>query len=124
MESETLHRVSGCTANPNRKCRMCERLLAAEFDHTQAPMERLLFAAPGCELVVAAAFAGAGDLSAAIAARMRELREVAGCCPACIGAALRQKGFPWDAADFDFDAECKKFWDKVNSAEARRCHHG
>ena len=46
---------------------------------------------------------------------MPELREIANNCPACIMAALRQKGFYITSIEsFDFTKECKDWWDEFN----------
>ena len=46
-----------------------------------------------------------------------KLRDMAGNCPACIMAALRQKGIPVPACGdlFDFKKERDSFWSDVNS---------
>lgn len=51
-------------------------------------------------------------LKAASEAAMPALREAAGECPACIMAALRQRGIDVPMIDsFDFKAECKELFD-------------
>jgi hypothetical protein len=68
----------------------------------------------------------------AVQASMKDLREKAGNCPACILAAIRQsrlaemsaetddEGFRLSGLEFEFDfkAEMKSYWDEVNTAEA------
>jgi hypothetical protein len=57
------------------------------------------------------------NLDTAVAEALPQLRELAGGCPACIMAALRQKGIPVPLArDFDFSKECQDIWNEFNSA--------
>jgi len=90
----------GCTANPNRYCRMCK---FADGNH--AKMEDL----------ISAAFKG-----------LDELRRVAGNCPACMLAAIRGTWrvnppdgdeFGWTVggghsslSEFNFKEELQEFW--------------
>ena len=56
-------------------------------------------------------------LEKAVKEALPKLREIMGNCPACIMAALRQKGIPVPLAkDFDFKKECQEIWDEVNAA--------
>jgi len=105
---------AGCTNNPNRVCGMCR---AGEL--SQQPMAELLACLPEKPWQ-----ADLDDpmvrplVEKEIAAAMKELREKAQDCPACIGAALRQQGIHWWRADFNFQAACKDFWKNVNEANA------
>jgi hypothetical protein len=58
----------------------------------------------------------------AVEAAMPALREAAGNCPACIMAALRQRGIAVPMVEsFDFKAESKKLFDENNSERAAMC---
>ena len=49
---------------------------------------------------------------------VKSLREAAGGCPACMMAALRQRGLPVHTAQgFDFSTMCKSIWADINAAE-------
>ena len=71
-----------CTMNPNRQCRMCEKI-----DGIQKPMVELI----------------------ALAKDLSKLRDAASDCPMCILAALRQAGLVAEA-QYDYAGECKKIF--------------
>lgn len=93
----------GCTNNPARVCGLC-----LHSSNEQASIEAL---------------------KAAWATSFKALRELAGECPACILAAMRQGPGPdggagfWSDSDerfeglrdWDFRAELKAFWEEENS---------
>jgi len=55
-------------------------------------------------------------LTIAVNAALPKLREISGNCPACIMAALRQKGIPVPmATDFDFTLEMEEIWSEINN---------
>lgn len=99
---------SGCTLNPLRECKMCARR-----EVEQSPMEALIIAA------------GTG---------LSELDRVAGGCPACMLAGIRQcrKKYPayWDGDRYNLDGvhqSCNEwrykdamaqFWESQNEAAA------
>lgn len=92
----------GCTNNPNRVCGMC-KLVEGE----QKPI---------------------AELAAAARISLERLREVAGGCPACMLAGIRQAGpiddvnelnnFITIMQDFCFKDECKSVWKEFNDREA------
>lgn len=87
----------GCTANPNRKCKMC-RL----YGNEQADLSALK--------AIAMQFPSTTETEEQIT-RAKEtsgkLREATASCPACILSALRQTG-RW-MPGFDFKAEAKSW---------------
>lgn len=99
-----------CTANPNRICRMHKY-----FDVPQCPME---------------------DLIEALAQNpndhgLADLRKLAGGCPICILAAIRQSGIcKWDGdptnppvdLSFNFKFELAEAWKAINDAAAEDYH--
>lgn len=99
---------AGCTLNPNRKCGFCEH-----GETVTQPMPDLIAAL------------GNGD-----AEGMAKLRELAGNCPGCILAALRQSQAltPWTLNpqgtyfEFDFKKESAAFWKEVNSRREEELH--
>lgn len=92
-----------CTANPNRKCGMCEML-----GEVQKPISELI---------------------EAYETGFNALRKAANECPACILAAQRQfwkgraqdEGFGWDHPanteqnGWNFKDACKEFWEHINT---------
>lgn len=114
--SITRHEAS-CTLNPNRVCRVCKMTPFVDDGHKQTPMVFLLEVLPTIELVndqYGADIYPAEDQRAVVAA-IPKLREVAGNCPACMLAALRQKKIPVPmATGFDFTEEMKTVWGRVN----------
>ena len=100
----------GCTANPERVCRMC-----AHADYQQKPIATLVG--------VLRAHVEDEDWPKALG----ELRQSAHGCPACILAAIRQSGLqmtaedpPWPGElrfDFNFKDEVDSFWKRVNEEE-------
>ena len=115
---------AGCTNNPNRVCGMCR---AGEL--SQEPMADLLACLPECpdpsnELYGPETPEGERyrNQIALLEDGMKKLRKLCQDCPACIAAALRQKGIPWFVPGFEFKAECKEFWINVNDANATGCY--
>lgn len=50
-----------------------------------------------------------------------ELRRLAGNCPACMMAAIRQKGIPVPVvSDFSFTDRMKEIWNIINDAKAEQ----
>jgi len=92
-----------CTMNPNRVCRMCEKNGTA-----QQEMKDLLCILPSpvkvkstcwmSELKNIEQFENIDEINKAI----DSLRDKVESCPVCILAAIRQKGIPVPATDFDF----------------------
>jgi hypothetical protein len=102
-----------CTKNPNRICRMCKML-----DKVQKPTKELLDLLPDhdpSDLVFRF-----GERNEPIEAGIDKLRKITEDCPACILAALRQKGIPVPATSFDFEKECKSAWADFNDEQIRR----
>lgn len=107
----------GCTANPNRICGLCSIVAeSSNMTSTQRPIADL----------VACLSKEKEDFG------MKELRELADECPACILAAIRQSGLQQSYADedgfapglnfnFDFKAELLEFWNAQNETEIE--HH-
>lgn len=98
-----------CTANPNRECRMHKH-----FDEPQRPVAELM--------------AALDELSRPDYG-LPELRRLAGNCPMCILAAVRQSGITkWDGdpesppleLDFNFKNELKAHWETINQAQDER----
>lgn len=106
-----LKHESRCTLNPNRTCGVCE-MLADLRTVAQRPMAELLAALPEWDRGVGQWSETQPDVD------LPALRAVANNCPACILAALRQKGIPVPAVSgFDFDAEMKAIWNEINEAK-------
>ena len=106
------HHEERCTLNPHRICGYCKLL-----DQEQPEIDDLLAILPSPEK-----HSGYGNaLYAAIEDALPKLREAAGGCPACILAALRQKGIPVPmATNFDFKKECQEIWDEINAKSMKQ----
>jgi hypothetical protein len=109
-----------CTKNPNRECRVWVLL-----EKGQPKMADLLAVLPdpGAYLTQDARvsdqdFFDDTALGSAMASALPKLREATDDCPACIMAALRQKGIPLPVArDFDFKKEMEHVWAEVNERQ-------
>ncbi len=100
-----------CTLNPNRYCGFCHLLEQEQSDLNKA-ME--LLPEPEDYLQRDEEF----GLEEAVKIALPKLRNFVGNCPACIMAALRQKGIPVPiAVDFKFKAECKSVWTDFNEGQ-------
>jgi len=107
-----------CTLNPKRFCGYCHMseeeqpniadLLAIlpnpkEYEHQDAEYDCFYYR----------------GLEEAVDAVLPKLREACNNCPACIVAALRQKGIPVPlVSSFNFKAECQSVWNDFNTAHA------
>jgi hypothetical protein len=101
-----------CTMNPNRKCGMCSLVQA-----NQKPMSELLALLPDPKQFEISNDWGKSftdGLATASNLALDTLKEKTGGCPACILAALRQKGIPVWMTNFNFKAECEAVWTDVN----------
>ena len=115
-----------CTKNPNRICGMCKL-----FDNKQQPIEILLAILPDPKKLVGNANEIIGHDILIIDENWSKaeielknalliLRDVSGNCPACIMAAMRQKGIPIpliNTLGFDFSKESKEVWTKFNDSQ-------
>ena len=122
MEQHEKH----CTMNPNRSCGMCTAM-----DTNQANLAGLMALLPDPKDFerterVELGFLGDGNyndmlvypgLEKAVADVIDKLWDAAGSCPACVLAALRQKGLTSHISDdtFDYKKSVKEFWDETNS---------
>ncbi len=107
-----------CTLNPHRTCRMCKML---DYVYSEGKLKNLIKILPNpkdyekedvCNDFKTNYFSG---LEEAVEKVMPELRKESGDCPACILAALRQKGIPVPMVQsFNFTEECKKIWADLN----------
>jgi hypothetical protein len=110
MEQHERH----CTLNPKRDCRVC-----AMNGSSPPPIEEMLAILPDPTSFNAAS-AGPGweieqnNLTALVEAAMPRLRELTEGCPACMMAALRQKGIPVPMG-MDYKAEMESFFSDFNA---------
>jgi len=104
-----------CTLNPSRTCGMCKML-----EQEQPKMLDLISVLPdptGYARHEGQLHFFDDGLSSAVSDVLPKLRDLAGNCPACIMAALRQRGIPVPIAHgFEFTKECKSLWAEINSA--------
>ena len=107
-----------CTLNPNRHCGYCDLL-----EEQQPKLADLIAILPNPkeyehEDAVYECFFYKG-LEEAVDAVLPKLREACNNCPACIMAALRQKGIPVPVAtNFHFKEECQSIWNDFNAERA------
>ena len=104
-----------CTMNPDRICGMCKA-----SEDKQPKMSKLLVILPDPQSYVNPNldYIVYDGLGVAVEKVLLNLRDVAHNCPACILAALRQKGIPIPLVDdFNFRDECRAFWDDINSRD-------
>ena len=125
MEQHEKH----CTMNPERSCGMCS---AMESDQTNLAGLMAILPDPKdfeCIEQVEIGFFGDGNyadlkvytgLEQAVAAVMDNLWDAAGSCPACVLAALRQKGLTSHIGDdtFDYQKSVREFWAEQNQDHA------
>ena len=105
MRTHELH----CTKNPDRVCRVCGMV-----EGTQKPIAELLALLPDVESIGDSRLCPAGS-EQLVESAMKGLRDACENCPACIMAALRQKGIPVPMVEsFDFTKEMKSLWNDIN----------
>jgi hypothetical protein len=113
-----------CTMNPNRACGVC-RLLDVE----QGPLAPLLESLPNPaeyqefdEFGCVEFRLGFRD---AVRTGVAKVREATNNCPACLMAAIRQRGIPMtELPDFDWEKEIEAARHVSNEREMAECHHG
>ena len=113
-----------CTMNPNRTCRVCVLL-----EEHQGPVGLLEAMLPDSGEYLMTDESGVLSFQSALTdaanAALPALREAANNCPACILAAIRQRGIPVaEVSDFDWSKEMEAVWDDMNEREAQECYHG
>ncbi len=110
---------SRCTLNPNRACGFCGILEQPQSDLVKA-MELLPepkdYLKEHCE---SGLYSYVG-LEKAVEDVMPKLRDFVGNCPACIMAALIQKGIPVPmVTSFNFKERCQEVWADFNENQRR-----
>lgn len=109
---------SRCTKNPDRECGMCKML-----EHEQPDLQKLLAILPTADEQRWTDYSDDGRHSweqwrDVPLETMKALRDAAGNCPACIMAALRQRGLPVATAEgFSFTKECQAIWAEINARQ-------
>ena len=104
-----------CTLNPNRYCGFCHLLEQDQSDLSEAlkllpePKDHQTWDESGSCYYTS-------PLQIAIDEAIPKLRDFVENCPACIMAALRQKGIPVPmATGFNFTKESQSIWAEFNS---------
>ena len=106
-----------CTKNPNRICGMCKML-----GRDQPKLQDLLDILPNPKEYEDNEYTGEfmpyhSGLAEDVDKLLPQLRKLTNNCPACIMAALRQKGIPIPLVrNFNFANECKDIWTDINEA--------
>jgi len=108
------HHEKRCTMNPNRHCGMC-----AMLDLPQVTMPELLSILPDTEGYWIDEGGGRSFMVPdSLKEAFEKLRDKVENCPACLLAALRQKGIPVGAVEgFDFKQECESWWGDFNETQ-------
>jgi len=102
-----------CTMNPQRSCRMCERI-----DAEQKTITELVSLLPDVhswkdEYENVVYEDGATEL---LNAALQPLRDACDNCPACILSAIRQKGIHVGiVTDFNYSEEAKSAWSETHN---------
>lgn len=104
-----------CTKNPNRKCGVCKLI-----DQEQPSLPELIAVlpdpAPYLNVDGEMSFYD-GKLQEECNRLLPSLRHAAGECPACMLAAIRQRGIPVPlVSEFSFSKMMKAIWDDINEA--------
>ena len=104
-----------CTMNPNRECRMCERI--------GLPKETIASVKRAYKTLLSHKIDHGinGVYVANFNKRIEKLYQDLG-CPACMLAVLRQHQGDW-MNEWDFQEELKKYWEKKREQEQREVEH-
>ena len=113
------HHEKRCTKNPDRYCGMC-----AIVDIPQKPIIELIALLADVTMVEQSdgilpeciSYQLVGDIGTAL----EKLRDETENCPACILAALRQKGILVPLTKFKFSEEVERFWADFNDVQIER----
>jgi len=110
-----------CTLNPNRECGLCD--LAGEKPTEMSVLLNILPDPGPYRKTDESGWHEWPGLAEAAEKAMPELREKTGECPACILAALRQKGIPVPIIDsFDYKKESDARLNELNNENAE-CYY-
>jgi len=110
------HHEERCTLNPKRICGFCK--LADKQQPDLAKAMELLPDPTKYIKITEFGFTDFDGLNDVVKEALPKLREFVENCPACIMAALRQKGIPVPiAVDFDFKKESASAWADFNNAQ-------
>jgi hypothetical protein len=117
---------SHCTINPNRRCRVCEKIEGSDSPNLTGPqMIAILPNVKDFEKTNenwGGTCIDEGELCKAIELKIDELRSAVNNCPVCLLAAFRQAKIPLYSLGkiFNYTDEMKSFWDDYNSVRSTR----
>ncbi len=108
-----------CTMNPKRECGVCGLVGSSET----RPIRELTALLPDPDAFIenrGLSWEGFSDeITPAANATLPELRDATENCPACILAAIRQRGIPVHmVTDFGWTSEMEAVWAEVNKQNA------
>ena len=108
-----------CTMNPTCDCRVCHNLgqKPMPLESLMAPLARLSQGFYG-GIPDEEAFKLYHLMSGQLKGAIEQIRDLAGGCPPCMLAALRQSKIPMGCFDWDYKEEHRKFWNEVNAERA------
>lgn len=101
-----------CTKNPNRHCRMCDKLYGG-----QNSIEKLKSLIPEAKFETGHLFLDYLSNAEEINDAIKNAMEKEFACPMCIMAVLRQKGIPVPSTDFDYKKEREAAFSIINDSK-------
>ena len=107
-----------CTMNPDRECRMCVLVSGAYADLSKM-MELLPEMKTQDDNYGGVIVLNEDEIQEA----MKKVREECENCPACILAAIRQKGIFVNVTGFDYKKEVASFWGDYNDSQKPECYY-
>lgn len=114
----------GCTLNPARVCGVCKLVDdGRDCDYVAVPLADMVAMLPDPQLyplIIDGQDVGSFDdtLTRVANAVLPALRNAAGDCPACVMAAIRQRGIPMPmVTDFNWTKEMADVWASINDAK-------
>jgi hypothetical protein len=110
-----------CTLNPNRECGMCNKYPETFLDPPGVPLKKLIVSLPDPKIYLSVKLGepiSGTAMTREANAVLPKIREMSNNCPACILAALRQRGIPVPlVTDFNFKEESEKIFAEELQAE-------
>lgn len=104
-----------CTMNPNRICRMREKL---HFIQPKISLVLEVLPNPADYEIEDKCNGYSDQFDVDIASGMSKLRKITKTCPMCVMAALRQKGIPIPVVkSFNYKEECASIWAAYNDEQ-------
>jgi len=111
-----------CTMNPHRECRMCDKGDTTEY------LTEALSVLPNPKNYEVNNLLGGIDYKQEFYERIpkdiQAVKEMMDGCPACVLAAMRQKGIHLGGTGYDYKKECEDWWSEINAERQANCGYG